>query len=135
MKSSNFKANDINCHTRTHCHLQTEKLNSKKAPLHSNMDKLLLHADTCDAKLVSSDHREFSVHKAVLALGSNVLKSFFFSQHKEASVYQMDCESNVVVHIIDFLYKGPNGMPQSWFNRFCDWHPTQKWKPSTIGLI
>ena len=90
------------------------------------MDKLLLHADTCDAKLVSSDHREFSVHKAVLALGSNVLKSYFFSQHKEASVYQMDCKSNVVVHIIDFLYKGPNGMPQSWFNRFCDWHPKSK---------
>ena len=53
------------------------------------MDKLLLHCDTCDAKLISSDQKEFLVHKAVVASASDVLKLHFFSCHQNTSVYQM----------------------------------------------
>ena len=87
------------------------------------MEKLLLHADTCDAKLVSSDKKEFSAHKAVAASASNVLKLHFFERQQQTSVYQIDCKSNVLGHIIDFMCKGEEGMPHSWFHRFCDWHP------------
>ena len=86
------------------------------------MEKLLLHEDTCDAKLVSSDKKEFSVHKAVAALASNVLKLHFFAQQQETSVHRIDCKSNALVHVIDFMCKGEDGMPHSWFDRFCDWH-------------
>ena len=87
------------------------------------MDKLLLHCDTCDAKLISSDQKEFLVHKAVVASASDVLKLHFFSCHQNTSVYQMECKSNALVHIIDFICKGQNGVPISWYHRFCAWHP------------
>ena len=96
--------------------------------LHVNMDKLLLHCDTCDAKLISSDQKEFLVHKAVVASASDVLKLHFFSCHQNTSVYQMECKSNALVHIIDFIYKGQNGVPISWYHRFCAWHPESKKK-------
>ena len=99
------------------------------------MEKLLLHEDTCDAKLVSSDKKEFSVHKAVAALASNVLKLHFFAQQQETSVYRIDCKSNALVHVIDFMCKGEDGMPHSWFDRFCDWHQGTEHEAMMIGLI
>ena len=74
------------------------------------MDKLLLHCDTCDAKLISSDQKEFLVHKAVVASASDVLKLHFFSCHQNTSVHQMECKSKALVHIIDFMYKGQSAM-------------------------
>ena len=86
------------------------------------MDKLLLHEDTFDAKLISSDKREFFVHKAVVALASHVLKLHFFTENKSTSVHQMQCPSKPLAHMIDFMCKGQDGLPISWFDRFLDWH-------------
>ena len=79
--------------------------------------------DTCDAKLVSNDDKEFNVHKAVAAIASDVLRVHFFHDHPGSSYHKIDCKSEALIQIVDFMYKGWQKLSASSFNKFCRLHP------------
>ena len=97
--------------------------------------------DTCDAKLVSNDDKEFSVHKAVAAIASDVLREHFFHDHRGSSYYKIDCKSEALIQIVDFMYEGWQKLSASSFNKFCRLHPGTRsdalndWVNTVIEMI
>ena len=87
------------------------------------MEQLFQQTDTCDAKLISSDYKEFRVHKAVAAVASDKLRLHFFHVHPESTCYKTNCNSKALVRVVNFMCKGWEGMSVDSFEKFCRLHP------------
>ena len=87
------------------------------------MEQLFQQTDTCDAKLISADYKEFRVHKAVAAVASDKLRKHFFHIHPGSTCYKTNCKSEALIQVVNFMYKGWQGMTVDSFEKFCRLHP------------
>ena len=87
------------------------------------MEQLFQQTDTCDAKLISADYKEFRVHKAVAAVASDKLRKHFFHIHPGSTCCKTNCTSEALIQVVNFMYKGWQGMTVDSFEKFCRLHP------------
>ena len=86
------------------------------------MEELFFQTDTCDAKLVSADHKEFKIHKAVAAIASEEFRLHFFHKYPGSTYYKTNCKSDALLQIVNFMYCGWRGMSPSSLKKFCRLH-------------
>lgn len=74
--------------------------------------------DFCDFTLVSSENQKFNIHKIVLAIfGGAYFQTLLSSSMKEMSEksVQMDCSTEVLQTVVDYLYLGPRLLEEKFF--------------------
>ena len=86
------------------------------------MEQLLNQTETCDAKLISADYKELCIHRAVAAIASDNLRDHFFHKHPGSTCYKTECNSDALVQVVNFMYKGNHEMSLLSFQKFCRLH-------------